>query len=92
MISRENILHFFKDSKGRIVILQRPNIPLVGWLASKLLSLPTQSYTLKSGFELLSTGFLFTWAYLEIISGDSYFRRVLGGAIMALLVAGFFRH
>jgi len=45
---------------------------------------------LKTGFELLGSAFLFTWAYLEITSGVTYFRRLLGVAAIAIVGFGFF--
>lgn len=82
-------MRFFKDSKGRLVIWQRPNIPLIGWLFFKFLS--TIVHSKQSNFSNVSTAFLFTWAYLEIASGKSYFRRVLGAVIMAAVLVGYLK-
>jgi hypothetical protein len=79
---------FFKDHDGQLVIWQWPNIPLIGWAVFKVLSLITQAGTLKTWSAHLSTAFLFTWAYLEITGGASYFRRVLGTIVMAALLWG----
>jgi hypothetical protein len=81
----------FKDSEGNTVIWQVPNIPLAGWMVFKLLSVLVESPSIKSGFENLSTAFLFTWAYLEIVSGKSYFRRALGVVVMTAIVSSYFK-
>ena len=82
---------FFRDSKGNIAIWQCPNIPLTGWLVFKLLSALIESDAISKGCASLSTAFLFTWAYLEITSGISYFRRLLGAVVTIAIVVGFFR-
>ena len=83
--------NFFKNSKGQIVIWQFPNIPLFNWMSFKLLSVLVQTDNLKHGFQNLSTAFLFIWAYMEIASGENYFRRVLGLVVMSFLIIGFFK-
>jgi hypothetical protein len=45
---------------------------------------------INAGFANLSTAFLFTWAYLEITQGASYFRRVLGAVVLAGVLMSFF--
>jgi hypothetical protein len=82
---------FIRDKNGNVVIWQAPNIPLIGWLVFKLLSIVLSQGHLKDGFGLISSAFIFTWTYLEITDGASYFRRLLGLIVMAVLVVGFFR-
>jgi hypothetical protein len=79
---------FFKDSDGQVAIWQWPSVPLTGWLVCKLLSMVIKTGSTKMAFETLSTAFLFTWAYLEITSGKSYFRRVLGVGVMIVVLIG----
>lgn len=86
-----NLSYFFKGPDGSMVICQRPNIPLLGWMLFKLISVFMQDKTMKDGFESLSKLSLFTWAYLEITSGQSYFRRVLGGAVMMTIIISYFK-
>jgi len=73
-------INFFKDNKGQVVICQKPNLPLIGWIIFTILKLIFSGYQPKLYylFSLLSFGFIFTWAWLEITSGVNYFRRVLG--------------
>jgi hypothetical protein len=37
-------------------------------------------------FTYASFGLLFTWAWLELVSGKSYFRRLLGLVVLVLIV------
>lgn len=81
----------FKDADGNVIIWQFPNIPLAGWLLFKLLSMISLTNSIQRGFENLSAAFLFTWAYLEIVSGKSHFRRILGVIVMTAIIVGYFR-
>ena len=91
MNATTNKTGFFKDKNGQFVIWQSPNIPIYGWIAFKLLSMLVASGYLKTGFENLSSAALFTWAYLEVYSGMSYFRRLLGVVVLVSIVIGYFR-
>lgn len=84
-------MSLFKDSGGKLVIWQRPNIALTGWLLCKFLSAVMPQSTTKIGLERLSSAFIFTWAYLEIASGRNYFRRGLGGIVMIAILIGYFK-
>lgn len=78
----------FRDRDGKLVIAQRPNLPLVGWAAA----LVTRRFIWhNAGLGLLARAFLFTWAYLELTDGDSYFRQFLGAVVVAGLVVRFLR-
>lgn len=83
-----NFQNFFKDKQGRIVIVQAPNSPLIGWLIFTFLSWiwSGNQPTILHLFEVLSFGFIFTWAWLEIISGVNYFRRTLGALVLIMVV------
>lgn len=85
------IASFFKDRNGNVVIWQWPNVPLMSWLIFKILSMVIKTSNIKGACENLSMAFLFTWAYLEITSGKSYFRRTLGAVIMIALIIGFLK-
>lgn len=81
----------FLDKDGDVAVWQMPNLPLFGWLVFKIVAMLAGEGTVQDGFTLLSTTFLFTWAYLEITSGASLFRRLLGNVVMAAVVVGTFR-
>ena len=82
---------FVRDKEGRIAVWQTPNFPLVAWIVFKMLSMVVTQKNLQDGFSLISSAFLFTWAFLEMTEGDSYFRRVIGLVVFAALLVGFFR-
>jgi hypothetical protein len=82
------IVDFFKDKQGKIVIAQTPNSPLIGFILFTILNFLWSSNQPKFHyyFELLSFGFIFTWAWLEITSGVNYFRRTLGLVVLICVV------
>jgi hypothetical protein len=82
---------FFTDKHGRRVIGQKPNLPIIGWFVCKVLAYGLAGQPLHAGLQLLSAAFLFTWAYLELTSGASYFRKALGLIVLAWVVMGYFR-
>ncbi len=79
----------FKDKQGNVVIAQMPNVAIIGWLAFKALGYVSRG-NIQAGSQQLSSAFLFVWAYLEITTGVNYFRRLIGGVIMALLAVQYF--
>ena len=81
----------FRDEKGDIVIWQMPNAPLIAWTTLRVLLFFLSDNDLSRQLTLLSDAILFTWAYLEITDGASYFRRALGVLVMALTVYGMFK-
>ena len=81
---------FWRDADGRVVVVQFPNIPLAGWLLFALLGRVADSVWWKNGTSGVSTAFLFVWAYLELMQGVNYFRRLLGLCVLAVVAAGYF--
>lgn len=78
----------FQDKTGEYVVGQAPNIPvymiLFSFLAKTLL--PMGGLQNLAAFTLSSS--IFLWAYLEIVYGESVFRRLLGAAgMIGLLVS-----
>lgn len=71
-------MNFFKDKQGRIAVWQLPNLPLSLWAVSVALGWIWRSGGIHEVLALAGFGFIFTWAWLEMISGASYFRRSLG--------------
>jgi len=68
----------FRDSEGKIVLAQMPNLPVLVWLVTTLLQFVVPSGRLHTGLEAIAFGSLFTWAWLELFQGVNYFRRSLG--------------
>jgi hypothetical protein len=80
-----------KNKDGKVVLWQNPNLPLWGWVIFSVLGVVFKHGNLHSGFQYLGKASLFTWAYLEIRSGESMFRRALGLLIMAGILIGTFK-
>ncbi len=77
----------FRDSEGKIVIAQMPNLPLLVWLAATLLQLFLTNGRLQTGADLIAFGALFTWAWQELFAGVNYFRRALGLIVLVGIIA-----
>lgn len=78
----------FKDKAGRTVIIQRPNIPLWGWVLTKILATFTDNPNIKPALGALGSLLLIIWALLETISGVTIFRKLLGIIILAIITVG----
>ena len=63
-----------------------PNLLLYGWAIFKLATLVSNDPSLIENFTVLSTLSLLVWATLEITTGASYFRKLLGLAIFVAIV------
>lgn len=82
----------FQDNTGKYIIAQPPNVPvyiiLLAWLAKSVI-------TSGAGHDLaafIMHAAVFLWAYLEIMYGESPFRRTLGVTVMlGLLYSVVFR-
>ncbi|GAB6197169.1 hypothetical protein [Lysobacter xanthus] len=81
-----SLRRFVSGRDGRIVIAQWPNLPLSAWFACWVLARLLPASHARDGIAFLGTAFLFTWAWLEIVDGDSPFRRALGGVVAAAIV------
>lgn len=81
--------NFFRDKSGHIVLWQWPNVPLYGWILTKLISMIVPNNHIKTGLSHLGMASLFTWAYLELTKGVNYFRRLLGFLVLTLLIVSY---
>ena len=72
----------FKDKDGKVVLAQKPNLPIIVWFFSFLLATINVNQMVSELAQYISFGALFTWAWLEIFSGDNLFRRTLGAVVM----------
>ncbi|MBD2570132.1 hypothetical protein [Anabaena lutea] len=77
----------FRDSEGKIVVAQIPNLPLIVWIVASLLKIIFTTGKINLGLELLAFGSLFTWAWEELFQGVNYFRRALGLLVLVGLMA-----
>ena len=71
---------FFRNPEtGELVVAQLPNPPLLVWLAGTALQLVVDDSPL---LEAVTTLGLIWWAILELVEGESPFRRVLGAVVL----------
>jgi hypothetical protein len=85
------LIKFVTDRDGKVVIMQPPNIPIIGWLVFMASSLLIKTAPWHDLTSYISFGFLFTWAWLEITQGKSYFRRTLGVIVLILMLYPHFK-
>ena len=78
-----------KNDKGKTVIFQPPNFPILAGLGFVLASL-FLSGDVRDGVESVGVAFLFVWAYLEITRGESLIRRFIGLVGGALIILYYF--
>jgi hypothetical protein len=77
----------FRDSEGKIVIAQMPNIPIVVWFVASLLKFVFTTGKINIGLDVIAFGSLIIWACLELFQGVNYFRRALGLLVIVGLIA-----
>ena len=76
----------FRDSEGKIVLAQMPNLPIIVWVAATVLKLIFTTGKINIGLEVIAFGSLFTWAWEELFQGINYFRRALGFLVLVSLI------
>jgi hypothetical protein len=76
----------FRDSEGKIVLAQMPNLPIIVWVAATVLKLIFTTGKINIGLEVIAFGSLFTWAWEELFQGINYFRRALGLLVLVSLI------
>lgn len=81
---------FFRNPEtGEIVVAQPPNPPLLVWLLATLVRVVlSPGGWMGTALSVLATVSIVIWAVLEIVRGDSPFRRVLGGVVLAFVALG----
>lgn len=81
------VCKIFTDKDGRVVIGQTPNIPIISWAIFTVLATVLTDGKLQTASEYLAFGSIFTWAWLELFQGVNTFRRILGTAVLILIIA-----
>ncbi len=76
----------FRDTEGKIVLAQMPNLPLIVWFGASLLKIIFTTGKINIGLDILAFGSLFTWAWEELFQGVNYFRRALGLVVLVGLM------
>jgi hypothetical protein len=82
---------FFRNPKtDEVVVWQMPNLPLwLFFIASALRRLLHPAGTLGVAIAIVAGISLVVWAVLEVVKGESPFRRVLGAVVLAVSLVGF---
>lgn len=76
-----------KNKEGKWTVIQWPNILLSAWL----LLLVVNYFYHNQGLRHFQGAVLFAWAYNELTQGESRFRKILGGVVVAIVSISFFK-
>jgi len=82
---------FWLDKDGNLAIFQKPNIPLIIWIASVLIQILLGVGSPISQFsKVVGAISIAIWAILEAYSGVCYFRKLLGWFVLILMAFIYF--
>jgi hypothetical protein len=77
---------FWLDKDGNLSILQKPNTPILIWVASVAIQiLLGVGNPISEVSKVIGSISLVIWAILEVYSGVSYFRKLLGAFVLILM-------
>lgn len=79
------IKKLFYDKHGKLVLYQTPNWQIIGFMFSLAIALFSNNVLRLIAFILASI-FLIWWSLLEIVSGVTLFRKLLGILMLVLLL------
>jgi len=82
--------YFFQDNTGKYAVAQPPNVPVYIIIITYLLLRVVPAGSMHGVLEAINSGAVFLWAYLEIVYGESLFRRILGVIVMTVFLIGKF--
>jgi hypothetical protein len=77
---------FWNDKHGNLAVWQRPNIPLIVWIVTVILGMILSDGPLQRDIGWIGLIAILIWAVMELGWGVSYFRRLLGFAVLLLAV------
>jgi hypothetical protein len=79
----------FRDRQtGEITVAQMPNIPLIVFLVTRTVQVLTSPEgAVHTVLTVVATGSLVLWAGDELLRGVNPFRRIVGGLILAVVLA-----
>lgn len=78
---------FWEDKHGRVVVWQKPNIWLITWFVTLVLSWFSPSGWPLRVMSTVSLLALIIWAVLEMFTGVNYFRRTVGLLVLLIILA-----
>jgi hypothetical protein len=84
------LARFFRNpATGQLAVVQMPNLPLAIFLATTLARLAFHPRgAIGTAVSVVAGVAIAWWSALEVIRGDSPFRRVLGGVVLFGLLLG----
>ncbi|MCA9342792.1 hypothetical protein KC950_02140 [Candidatus Saccharibacteria bacterium] len=82
---KTTFLHIFKDKNGNVVIVQKPNIPLIVWFILAMLGYFISDGMVGLALDYIVAAALMLWALLEVFYGINIFRRILGIVVLVAL-------
>ncbi len=74
-----------RDKDGKLVIGQKPNLPIIAWFAAYMLQASPFLESFDKELSVVATVSLYVWALLELLRGVNLFRRILGGIVIVAL-------
>jgi len=77
---------FWEDKHGRLAVWQKPNVFLIVWFVSILVQILLGGGTISNFARTIGTISIAIWAVLEVVSGASYFRRILGISVLLFTI------
>ena len=83
---KELFLGIFKNSQGKVVITQKPNVPIMVWFIAAVLGYFIVGGTLGRVLDYIATVALICWVLLEVFYGVNVFRRILGSIVLLLII------
>jgi hypothetical protein len=78
----------FKCKDGKFVIFQYPNLPLWVAILAYALRLFLKIQPIYNILDWVFNISILVWAILEILWGVNLFRKIFGGVVFALIIAG----
>jgi hypothetical protein len=81
---------FFTDpATGTLAVAQWPNLPLAVFLAATAVRILTRPEgAAGTAVAVVGGSAIAVWAVLEVVRGDSPFRRLLGAVVLVVTAAG----
>jgi hypothetical protein len=79
---------FWQDKYNKLAIWQRPNIPLIIWLAAFVLMIILPDGPIERGVSFIFEVAV-VWAVMEVGWGASYFRKLLGVCVLLLIATSY---
>lgn len=77
---------FWEDDRGKVVVWQKPNLPLTIWFLATVGGMLLPNGFIQKALYLIGLVALVVWSILEISRGVNYFRRLLGLLVLLSMI------